>query len=99
MVDFLPQVGRWSKGTGRGALSLLRRPAPLLLGVFGRGQSPQAAVWSELVIVLPPGLDQVARFGQPEEKMFIEALVTQFAVEAFDKGILDRLAGLEVVPG
>jgi len=29
---------------------LLRRTAPLLVGVFGWGQSTQAAVWPELVV-------------------------------------------------
>ena len=56
----------------RGALSLLRRTAPLLVGVFGWGQSTQAAVWPELVVILSPGFDEAARFGEREEKMFIE---------------------------
>jgi hypothetical protein len=38
-------------------------------------------------------------FGEPEEKMFIEALVAKFAVEAFDESVLHRLAGLDVVVG
>ena len=95
----MPEAGRWSKGAGRGALSLLRRTAPLPIGVFGWGQITQTAVWPELVIVLAPGFDQVARFGEPEEKMFIEAFVAKFAVEAFDEGVLYWLAGLDVVPG
>jgi hypothetical protein len=95
----LPRVGRWSKGAGRGALSLLRRTAPLPVGVLRRGQSTQTAVWPELVIVLAPGFDQIARFGKAKEKMFIEAFVAEFAVEAFDEGVLHRLAGLNVVPG
>jgi hypothetical protein len=41
----------------------------------------------------------MARFGEPEEKMFIETLVAKFAVEAFNEGVLHRLAGLDVVPG
>ena len=39
------------------------RSVPLPVGVFGRGQSTQTAVWPELVIVLSPGFDQMARFG------------------------------------
>ena len=72
----MPQVGRWSKGAGRGALSLLRRTAPLLVGVFGWGQSTQTAVWPELVVILSPGFDQMARFGEPED---IAALVAFIA--------------------
>lgn len=53
------------QGAVRGALSLLRRTAPLLVGVFGWGQSTQAAVWPELVVILAPGFDQMARFGEP----------------------------------
>jgi hypothetical protein len=36
---------------------------------------------------------------RPEEKKFIEAFVAKFAVEAFDEGILHRLARLDVVLG
>ena len=84
------------QGAVRGALSLLRRTAPLLVGVFGWGQSTQAAVWPELVVILAPSFDQVSGFGEPEEKMFVQTLVTKFAVEAFDEGVLHRLAGLNV---
>ena len=69
------------------------------VGVFRRGQSTQTAVWPELVVILSPGFDQMARFGAPEEKMFIETLVAKFAVEAFNEGVLHQLAGLDVVPG
>ena len=68
------------------------------VGVFGWGQSTQTAVRPELVVILAPGFNQVARFGEPEEKMLIEALVAKFAVEAFDESVLHRLAGLDVVP-
>jgi len=40
-------------------------------------------VRTELVVILPPGFDQLPGFGEPEEKMFIEALVAKFAVEAY----------------
>ena len=71
----------------------------MLVGVFGWGQGTQTAVWPELVVILAPGFDQVSGFGKPEEKMFVQTLVTKFAVEAFDEGVLHRLAGLDVVPG
>jgi hypothetical protein len=84
---------------GGGPLSLLRRTAPLAACVFDRGQSIQTAVRTELVVILPPGFDQLPGFGEPEEKMFIEALVAKFAVEALDESVLHRLAGLDVAPG
>ena len=52
-------------------------------GVLGWGQSTHAAVWTELVAILPPGFDHMASFGEAEEKMFIETLGAKFAVEAF----------------
>ncbi|SRR5579871_2498376 len=69
---FCPRRG-WSKGAGRGALSLLRRTAPLPAGVFGWSQSTQTAVWPELVVILAPGFDELPGFSEAEEKMFIEA--------------------------
>jgi len=89
--------GALEQGAGRGALGLLRRTAPLPIGVFGWGQH-QTFVWPELVVILPPGFDQMARFGEPEEEMFIEALIAQTAVERFAEGILDWFAGRDVVP-
>jgi hypothetical protein len=56
-------------------------------------------VRTELVVILPPRFDQLPGFGEPEEKMFIKALVAKFAVEALDESVLHRLAGLDVVPG
>jgi len=47
---------------------LLRRTAPLLAGVLGWDQSTRTAVWPELIVILSPGFDQMARFGEPEEK-------------------------------
>jgi hypothetical protein len=78
---------------------LLRRTASLLVGIFGWGQSTQTAVWPELTVILAPGFDEVSGFGEPEEKKFVQTLVTQFVVEAFDEGVLHQLAGLDVVPG
>jgi hypothetical protein len=53
---------------------------------------------THVIVVLPTGFDQTARFAEPEEKMLIEALVAKFAVEAFDESVLHWLAGLDVVP-
>jgi len=72
-------VRRWGKGAVRGALSLLRRTAPLLVGVFGRGQSNRTAVWPKLIIVQAPRFDQVARFSEPEKKMSLSAALSSIA--------------------
>jgi hypothetical protein len=77
----------------------LKRPVPLLVCKLDRCQRSQAGVWANVIVVVAPGLDDRARFGEPEEKMFIEALVAKFAVEAFDESVLHRLAGLYVVSG
>src|SRR5260370_18476626 len=47
---------------------------------------------------MPPRLDRLARIGEREEQMVVEALVAKFAVERFDEGILHRLTGFDVVP-
>jgi len=55
-------------------------------------------MWPGLIIVEPPAFDDLPRFGQAAEQMFVQALVAQAAVETFDKGILDGFAGLDIVP-
>jgi len=50
------------------------------------------------VVVDPPFFDDLAGFVEIGEQLLVEALVTQPAVEAFDKPILHRLAGCDVVP-
>jgi len=52
-----------------------------------------------MVIIQPPSLDDLPRFGQTVEQMFVEAFVAQAAIEALDEGVLDRLARLDVMPG
>src|SRR5665213_3417984 len=49
------------------------------------------------VVVLAPGLDRPASFGERLEDMLVEALVAEAAVEAFDEGVLRRLPWLDVV--
>jgi hypothetical protein len=50
------------------------------------------------VVVDPPFLDDLASLVEIGEQMFVQALVAQSAVEAFNKAILHRLAGCDVVP-
>jgi hypothetical protein len=53
----------------------------------------------DVVIVVPPRGDDLASFPETQEDVLIKALIAKFAVETLDESILDRLAGLDVVPG
>ena len=54
---------------------------------------------TQVIVVVAPGLDNLARLAQADERVFVEAFISQPAVKGFDESILDRLAGLDVVPG
>ena len=53
---------------------------------------------SDGVVVGAPSLDDPPRLGQRGEGVLIEAFIAQPAVEALHEGILDRLAGGDVMP-
>ena len=53
---------------------------------------------SASIVIAAPCFDDPARHWQALEHVFVEALVPEAAVEAFDKGVLDRLSGGDVVP-
>jgi hypothetical protein len=55
-------------------------------------------MWSGVIVILAPAVDYLPCFGQAAEQMFVQALVAQAAVEAFDKSILDGFAGLDIMP-
>lgn len=55
-------------------------------------------MWPVPVVVLLACCDMGSCFGQRREQRFIEALVPEAAVEAFDKSILHWLAWLDVMP-
>ena len=67
-------------------------------GELGRCQGAEAAVWSEVIVVVTPRFDGLARLSQGEEDVLVEAFVTEPAVERFDEGVLHRFARLDVVP-
>src|SRR6184192_2790837 len=52
---------------------------------------------TDLVEIDPPLLDDPACIVEVEEPVLVEALVAKLAVEAFDVGILDWLAGADEV--
>ena len=47
-----------------------------------------------VIVVMPPARELDPGFCQRAENFFIEQLVTQSAVEAFDEGVLGGLSGL-----
>jgi len=50
------------------------------------------------VVVDPPFLDDLTSLVEVCKQVLVEAFVAQPAVEAFDKAVLHRLAGRDVVP-
>ena len=63
-----------------------------LLFELRRGQVLQAAVWPDLVVVLAPGFDDDAGLAARAEPFDGQALVAEFAIEAFIGAVLPRLA-------
>src|SRR5208337_1185791 len=57
-----------------------------------RGAVAKCAVRTDLVVVLPPALELVARVGNAEEDLYVQTLVTQPAVERLDVSVLGRPA-------
>ena len=60
-------------------------------------QRTKTRVWPEVIVVVPPPLDDFACLSQAVEHVLVEALVAQLAIERFDEGVLHRLAQLEAV--
>jgi hypothetical protein len=57
-----------------------------------RGKVPERAVRPHLVVVLPPGFDDLAGLIQTDKPMLVQTLVAELAVEALHVGVLHRLA-------
>ena len=55
-------------------------------------------MWSQVIVIVTPCLDGLARLGEGEEDVLVEAFVPQPAVGRFDESVLHRLAGFDVVP-
>src|SRR5271166_694351 len=88
---------------GRGARSVAQRPVPLQSGSAEfsedrRREIAKTAVRSHGVVVVFPSQKSRARMRQRREQRLVEQLIAQPPIEAFDKGILLRLAGGDVVP-
>ena len=57
-------------------------------------QIAQATVWPDGIIVEPPFGQDRSGVGERAEQRLVQQLVTQTAVEALDKRVLLRFAGL-----
>ena len=53
---------------------------------------------ADIIVVLPPRLEDLPRLCKIAEPVFIQALITDFIVEAFGVAVLLRLAQCDVVP-
>jgi hypothetical protein len=53
----------------------------------------EGAVGTDFVVVAPPGFNLCSCVRQVEEPVLVQAFVPELAVEAFDEGVLDGLAG------
>ena len=56
-------------------------------------------MWPDGVIVIAPEGDLAAGIIQGVEDLLAQQLVAQAAIEAFDEGVLLRLAGIDAMPG
>jgi hypothetical protein len=52
-------------------------------------------MWADVVVVLPPGLDDGASLGAAAEPLHAEALVAELAVEALVGPVLPGLSGVD----
>jgi hypothetical protein len=82
-----------SKRAGRRALKLLVRSARLL-----RCLVAQRGVRPDRVVVVVPQVEPPPCIIPAVEYLLVQKLVPQAAVEAFDKGILGRFSGCELMP-
>src|SRR6185436_16726251 len=65
--------------------------------VLGRWNAPDRPVRSLLVVIMPPRLDAPPRILDTDEVLRVEARVPKLVIEAFDKPVLHRLAGIDEV--
>lgn len=54
-------------------------------------------MWSDVVVVLAPGIDRGASISKACEPVQVEAVLAELPVEALDERVLRRLAGLNEV--
>ena len=76
----------------------MQRPVPLHsgsaeFGIGSRCQIAEAAVRPDRVVILHPNRQRFARMGERGEQCFVQQLVTQTTVEAFDESVCCGLPG------
>src|SRR5208283_1276778 len=84
-----------------GAFGVAQRQIPARMegeGELGRCLPPESRVRARPVVIRPPTPKGNASLGQRGEQHLIQKLIPQAAVEAFDEGVLHRLAWRDVVP-
>jgi hypothetical protein len=57
-----------------------------------RRQVTELAVRAALIVVEPPGLDNVLNLGHRGELVYVQTLIAQSAVKGFNQGILHGFA-------
>ena len=67
-------------------------------GVFVWGLPADARMGAVGVVVIAPVGQRSAGVDQRREQGFVKQFIAQPSVEAFDEGVLRRLAGRDVVP-
>jgi len=72
--------------------------------VWGEGQgegvgrdTTDGAMGSQGIVFMAPVIDEQAGFFEGAEPVLVEAVIAEGAVEGLDEGVLDGLAGLDVV--
>jgi len=63
-----------------------------MLNKFSGRFAVQAAVRSDFIVFLSPRFNDLLGFLQGPEPMLVQAFISELFVEAFTKGVLNRLA-------
>jgi hypothetical protein len=68
-------------------------PHPLTLGCeLVRRQVSERAVWSALIVIMPPHFDLRSRIVERRELVHVQALIAESSVERLNEGIFHRFA-------
>jgi hypothetical protein len=79
--------------------AITHNQSPFWLGSFAtgcklvRGQPAEAGMRPAGIVIEPPRFDDPSRHRQAPEDMFVETLVAEATVEAFDEGVPDCFPG------
>ena len=65
----------------------------MILAHLGRRSIPKGGMRAQVVVELPPALDDSPGFSQIPEPLAVQAFVAQLPVEALHEAVVPRLAG------